>query len=156
MTETEDLTDTGHITGTGQAKLAAAIEKRFGVTLDDVMGVRSQGLGWGEVFKVFQFAKLSGKTPSQIIAMRAGGAQGWGEIAKALGIQPGQGKDNLGQALKAQKSQGQTPTNKDKKNKGPSVTPTRPPAANQSNGNDDKPKDKGKNDQGKHNPHPGR
>jgi hypothetical protein len=78
---------TATVTPTGQAMIAGALAKRFGVTISEVQGVRAQGFGWGEVFKVFSFAKASGKTPAAIIAMRDSG-MGWGEIRQSLGLTP--------------------------------------------------------------------
>ena len=69
--------------------------------MDEVLAVRNQDFGWGEVFKVFYYAKLSGKTVDQIIALREDD-EGWGVSAKSLGLHPGLGKNNLGQTLKAQ------------------------------------------------------
>ena len=45
------------------------------------------GLGYGEIAMAYGFARASrtGKTPSDVVAMRSGGA-GWLEIAKELGV----------------------------------------------------------------------
>jgi hypothetical protein len=106
MTDTVHVTGTHGITNVGQAMIASAIAAHFGVSIDEVMKVRDQDLGWGEVFKVFLYAQLTGKTADDIIALRDDD-MGWGEIAKSLGLHPGHGKDNLGQTIK---EHGATPT----------------------------------------------
>ena len=63
---------------TGQQKIALAISKTFSVTVASVMSVRDQGMGWGEVFKVFLLAKLTGKDVGVISALRKD--EGWGQI----------------------------------------------------------------------------
>jgi hypothetical protein len=139
------VTETGHVTGTtgitnfGQTMIASAIASQFGVTLDEVLAVRNQDLGWGEVFKVFFYAKMSGKTVDEIIALREDD-EGWGVIAKSLGLHPGLGKNNLGQTLKAQSAtaapttapSNNTPGNKKPKDKAPD---TNPGNSNKDNGN---------------------
>jgi hypothetical protein len=103
VTGTHDISNTEHVTGTGQLMIAAAIAGAFDVSVDEVLAVRDQGFGWGEVFKAFWLASLvPGKTVDQILALRADD-QGWGQIAKALGLPPGQGKHNLGQTIKTHK-----------------------------------------------------
>ena len=47
-------------------------------------------VGVGGAVRTLAFAKLSGKTPAQILAMRGSG-MGWGRIAKELGTSPGIG-----------------------------------------------------------------
>lgn len=122
ITATAEVSETKSVTSTGQAMIAAAIAKQFGVNVADVLNVRAQNLGWGEVFKVFLYAKASGQSPAQIIALRSAGDQGWGVMAKSLGLNPGQGKNNLGQALKDQRTQVQPSTIPDKP-KGKKIDP---------------------------------
>jgi len=94
-------TVTTTVTITGQQKIALAIAKEFSVTVASVMAVRDQGMGWGEVFKVFRLAKLTGKDVSEIITLRQD--EGWGQVFRSLGLKPGLGTNNLGQAIKADK-----------------------------------------------------
>jgi hypothetical protein len=107
--QTAPVTQTAGVSNTGQTKIAAALAKRFGVTISDVQAVRDQGFGWGEVVKVFAFAKASaGKaTTVDIIAMRTSG-MGWGEIRKSLGLTPQDIKPG-GVALGSKKSDAAAP-----------------------------------------------
>ena len=157
MTDTEHVTGTTGITNFGQAMIASAIASQFGVTVDEVLAVRNQDLGWGEVFKVFYYAKLSGKTVDQIIALREDD-EGWGVIAKSLGLHPGLGKNNLGQTLKAQSATAtptaapsvSTPSNKKPKDKAPD---TNPGNSNTDNGNHGRPNDNKPDNPGRGNGH---
>ncbi len=126
---------------TGQLKIALAVAKTFSTTVAQVMAIRAQGLGWGEVYKVFLLAQLTGQSPTAIVNTRQSG-QGWGEIFKAAGQNPGQGKNNLGQSIKAS----QQPTT--------TVTTSVTPKSNKGNGNgqDDQNDDKGQNQPNKGNP----
>jgi hypothetical protein len=47
-------------------------------------------VGVGGAVRVLAFAKASGKSTAEILAMFQGG-KGWGEIAHALGLHPGIG-----------------------------------------------------------------
>jgi hypothetical protein len=46
--------------------------------------------GVGGAVRIISWAKASGKTIDEIVAMRAAG-NGWGQIAKELGVSPGNG-----------------------------------------------------------------
>jgi hypothetical protein len=147
------VTGTTGITNFGQTMIASAIASQFGVTVDEVLAVRNQDFGWGEVFKVFYYAKLSGKTVDQIIALREDD-EGWGVIAKSLGLHPGLGKNNLGQTLKAQSAtatptaspSNNAPNNKKPKDKAPDTNPGNSNKDNVDHGgpNDNKPDNPGR------------
>jgi len=87
---------------TGQQKIALSIAKAFSVTVGDVMAVRNQDMGWGEVYKVFRLAQLTGKSTSAIVTLSQ--SEGWGEIFRSFGLKPGQGRYNLGQTIKGNQS----------------------------------------------------
>jgi hypothetical protein len=138
----------------GQLKIAIAIANTFSTTTNtvsvaDVMAVRAQGLGWGEVYKVFLLKKLTGKSTTDILTMRL--TEGWGEIYRSLGLNPGQGRNNLGQALKGaplintNPVSGTVTTKPNKPNKG---------KGDDQNDNDDQNDDKSQK-QNKANPNPG-
>ncbi|MBI5876723.1 MAG: hypothetical protein HZB53_03655 [Chloroflexi bacterium] len=101
VTGTTPVTPTATATAVppGTAKIAAALAASFGLKVDDVLAIRDQKQGWGEVFKILFLAKATGQTPEEILALRQE-QQGWGQIFKALSVKPGK-KDNLGQTLKA-------------------------------------------------------
>ena len=157
MTETDHVAGTTGITNFGQTMIASAIASQFGVTVDEVLAVRNQDLGWGEVFKVFFYAKMSGKTVAEIIALREDD-EGWGVIAKSLGLHPGLGKNNLGQTLKAQSSTptatttpvANTPGNKKPKDKVPDTNPSN---SDKDNGNHGRPNDNKPDNPGRGNGH---
>ncbi len=70
----------------------------FSVSASEVISLHLSGMGFGEIFKMYQLALLSGKTPDQVLAMRESG-MGWGVIAKELKLKPGNKGDNLGAAV---------------------------------------------------------
>jgi hypothetical protein len=67
-------------------KLAAS----FAVPVDEIMGWFCKGHGFGEITKAYLLAQKSGKlTVEQIFELRAAG-KGWGDIAKEVGVKPGE------------------------------------------------------------------
>ncbi|MGQ9780054.1 MAG: hypothetical protein ACUVRM_09295 [Bacillota bacterium] len=52
-----------------------------------IQGLRSKGMGWGEITIAASLASSSGKTLDEVIAMADSGL-GWGKIAKDLGVEP--------------------------------------------------------------------
>ena len=88
-------------------KIALAVARTFSTTVEQVLAIRAQNMGWGEVYKLFLLAKLTGQTPLQIMQSRQEG-MGWGQIFKAQNLSPGLGKitlpgggkATLGQSLK--------------------------------------------------------
>ncbi len=91
------------ITMTGSNKIATAISNFFSGTISvtQVISLHHSGWGYGEIFKLYLLAQLSGKTPAEIQAMRDGEdhKMGWGVITKALGLSPGNKGNNLGAAV---------------------------------------------------------
>lgn len=104
ITGTITGTITSTLTLTGTNKIIDAITRYFSgtltntVTVSDVVGLRDDGWGYGEIFRLYQLASETGMTPDQIKAMRDSG-MGWGQIAMALGVSPGNKGDNLGAAV---------------------------------------------------------
>ncbi len=81
---------------TGGVMIPTCIGLFFGVDMTDVVTIRSEeGLGWGEVAKVYFFATESMTDVSYILDLRAGGL-GYGQIAKVLDLSPGRHGQNLG------------------------------------------------------------
>ncbi len=70
----------------------------FSVSASDVISLHLSGMGFGEIFKVYQLALLSGKTSDEILALRESGL-GWGVISKQLQLPPGNKGNNLGAAV---------------------------------------------------------
>ncbi|MCC7447350.1 MAG: hypothetical protein IT324_08045 [Anaerolineae bacterium] len=70
-------------------RLAAA----FQVSVDEINGWHCQGFGFGEIARAYMLAGLSGQngqpavTVNEIFAARKAG-QGWGNIVKAVGVDP--------------------------------------------------------------------
>jgi hypothetical protein len=104
VTGTITGTITSTLTLTGTNKIIDAITRYFSgtltntVTVSDVIALRDDGWGFGEIFRLYELAKESGKSPDEIKAMRDSG-MGWGEIAKALNLSPGNKGNNLGAAV---------------------------------------------------------
>ncbi len=88
------------ITMTGSNKIATAISNFFSGTISatQVISLHNSGWGYGEIFKLYLLAQLSGKTSDEIQAMRED-KMGWGVITKALGLPPGNKGSNLGAAV---------------------------------------------------------
>ncbi len=119
-------------------KVANAIAKYFSVPVSDVVALHNSGWGYGEIFKLYQLAKDSGKTVDEIKAMRESG-MGWGVIEHTLGLPPGNHGKNLGGAVSGRNVTDTVTT----------TVGTKPPGKGNGNGNKDnsdkgKPDDKGK------------
>lgn len=80
---------------TGGVMIPTCISLFFDVPVSDVVEVRSEGFGWGEVAKVYFFATESMTDVEYILDLRAGGL-GYGQIAKVLDLSPGRHGQNLG------------------------------------------------------------
>jgi hypothetical protein len=77
--------------------VAQRLATAFGVSYDEIMAWHCKGYGFGEIAKAYKLAQLTGKTASDIFALRMA-RQGWGNIVKSLGVNP---KDLApGQAMK--------------------------------------------------------
>ena len=90
---TQTVTSTTALTPSN--KIAILVARFFSVPVTVVIQLHSDGWGYGEIFKLYQIARVSGKTPEEIQVMCDSG-MGWGQIAKALTIRPGNAGDNLG------------------------------------------------------------
>lgn len=126
VTGTITGTITNTLTLTGTNKIVEAITNYFSSTLTStvsisaVVALRDDGWGFGEIFRLYELAKESGKTPDEIKAMRDSG-MGWGEIAKALDQSPGNKGNNLGAAVSGRGISGTltiTPTNTQNNSRG--------------------------------------
>ncbi|TKJ29681.1 MAG: hypothetical protein CEE40_07510 [Chloroflexi bacterium B3_Chlor] len=80
---------------TGGVMIPTCIGLFFDVPVTDVVTMRSDGLGWGEVAKVYFFANDAVTDVNYILELRTGGL-GWGQIAKELDLSPGRHGSNLG------------------------------------------------------------
>lgn len=80
---------------TGGVMIPTCIGLFFDVPVTDVVTLRSDGLGWGEVAKVYFFANDAVTDVNYILELRTGGL-GWGQIAKELDLSPGRHGSNLG------------------------------------------------------------
>jgi hypothetical protein len=104
VTGTMTGTITSTLTVTGTDKIINAITQYFSgtlsntVTISNIVALRDDGWGFGEIFKLYALAEESGETPDQIEMMRNSG-MGWGEIARALDLSPGNKGNNLGAAV---------------------------------------------------------
>ncbi len=84
-------------------RIAAVYGSSFADLESLVRQMRADGMGWGEIIMVLQLAMLSGRTVDDIRALRDAGL-GYGEIARQLGIHPGE----LGKAVAAVMSEGRS------------------------------------------------
>jgi len=81
---------------TGGVMIPTCIGLFFTVDVTDVVALRSDGLGWGEIAKAYFLAEGSGGlTVAEIVVLRDSG-MGWGEIAQYVGLPPGNHGRNLG------------------------------------------------------------
>ncbi len=97
-----EIDSSGAITATetltGSLKIATAIADHFNVPVTDVTQLHAGGWGYGEIYKLYSYAAASGKSVAEIEAMFNSG-MGWGEIARALNLPPGNAGDNLGSII---------------------------------------------------------
>ena len=76
----------------GQEKQADKLASEFGVTKDEVNGLRQKGFGWGEVHHVLMLSRETGKPAADIVKMHHDGMS-WGRIAEKEGVKlDGMGK----------------------------------------------------------------
>lgn len=91
----------------GDALILQRITAVYGSSFENlselVQQMRADGLGWGKIIMILQLALLSGRSVEEIRAMRDGG-KGYGEIARELGIHPGE----LGKAVATVMSDGRS------------------------------------------------
>jgi len=79
----------------GPAVVTERLEKEFGVTAGQIEWLRDKKLGFGEVTIAFSLARqmhggINDANINKILAMRQGRpAEGWGEIARKLGVKLG-------------------------------------------------------------------
>jgi len=94
---TSAISHTDHVTG-GQM-IAGCIATLFDVPITDVVTLRSEGYGFGEVVKAYFLARdnPNGTTVEEILEWRT--EMGWGEIAQLLGLPPSNRDRNLGQII---------------------------------------------------------
>ena len=94
-TETTNTTETTtttipQVTVTPKAidqRLADAIAESYDITVtaQEIAGLHSTGIGYGEISKAYGLASLSGTmTASDVLGMKE--TMGWGEIASSLGV----------------------------------------------------------------------
>ena len=82
---------------TGGVMIPTCIGLFFTVDVTDVVALRSDGLGWGEIAKAYFLAEGSDLSVEEIVALRDSG-MGWGEIARDedVGLPSGNHGRNLG------------------------------------------------------------
>ncbi len=66
-------------------KVAQRLADMFGVSYDEIVGWRDEGFGWGGIRIAYTLSANGGKLAAEIFALNKEG-QGWGEIAKSLGV----------------------------------------------------------------------
>jgi transcriptional regulator with XRE-family HTH domain len=95
---TSSISGTEHLTGSQM--IAGCIAAFFDVPMTDVVTLRSDGYGFGEVAAAYFLARDNGLglTVTDTLDLRASG-MGWGEIAKYLGLPPSRRDRNLGQII---------------------------------------------------------
>jgi hypothetical protein len=91
---------------------ASEIALKFGVPVTDIIKLHDTGWGFGNIVKLYELAKLTGKNPTEILAM-LNTDEGRGQIEKALGVKHGNEGDNLGAIMS-----GRDTTDKESSKKG--------------------------------------
>lgn len=68
------------------SRLANELGTTYGVAVSaqDVAGMHSTGVGYGEISTAYGLAALSGKTVGEVMGMKQ--SMGWGAIAQSLGV----------------------------------------------------------------------
>jgi len=93
---TSSISGTEHVTGSQM--IAGCIAALFEVPVTEVVTLRSDGYGWGEVVTAYFLARDGNVTVAKILEWREEG-MGWGEIAKYLVLPPSRRDRNLGQII---------------------------------------------------------
>jgi hypothetical protein len=78
-----------------------AVANFFDVPYDEIMAWHEQGIGFGNIAMAYFLADAladEGLTVEQILDEKLSGA-GWGQVMKALGLNPGRKDKNLGQVM---------------------------------------------------------
>jgi hypothetical protein len=83
---------------TGGNVIAGCIADFFQVPVSDVVALRSEDFGFGELAMAYFLAQDAGLTVEDIVAMRQSD-MGWGEIAQYLGLPAGRHGYNLGSII---------------------------------------------------------
>ncbi len=102
-TLSDTMSDTTSVAGgitptasmTGSNMIANSIALFFGTEVTEVLGLRADGFGYGEIAKVYFLATAAATDTTSIVEMRES-KMGWGQIAKAVGEHPGNKGNNLG------------------------------------------------------------
>jgi len=93
---TSSITGTEQVTG-GEM-IAGCIAAFFDVPVTDVVTLRTDGYGFGEVAAAYFLARDSGLSVAEILELREQ-EMGWGEIAQYLGLPTSHRDRNLGQII---------------------------------------------------------
>jgi hypothetical protein len=80
---------------TGGVFIPTCIADYFNVPVSDVIALRAEGVGFGELVIAHFLAQDGGLSVEDIVALRESG-MGWGEIAQYLGLPAGRRGRNLG------------------------------------------------------------
>jgi hypothetical protein len=112
---TQTISPTRPVSGTNM--VGSAIALFFNVPVSDVVSLRSDGYGYGEIAKAYFLALGSGMTIDEITALRDSG-MGWGQIAKHVGQPPGNHGQNLGMVMSGRGTLSDTISG------GPTISPT--------------------------------
>jgi hypothetical protein len=83
---------------TGGQMIAGCLATFFDVPMTDVLTLRGEGYGFGELAIAYFLARDSGLTVGEILELREG-EMGWGEIAQYLDLPPSNRDRNLGQLV---------------------------------------------------------
>jgi hypothetical protein len=65
------------------------LKEKYGLTDQQLTGMKGQGLKGPEIAKAAELSKASGKSLDEVLKMRTEQKMGWGKIAKELGVDPG-------------------------------------------------------------------
>jgi hypothetical protein len=110
LTGTITLTSTGALSTTHP--VAIAIANYFEVSVDEVIALHQDGLGFGEIARAYFLARelaadgdpSNDITTVQILAMHQDG-MGWGQIVATLGLPKGNSNRNLGLIMRGHNGQ---------------------------------------------------
>jgi hypothetical protein len=93
---TSAVTNTTQMTGT--VRIATLVADYFEQKVQDILALRAQDIGFGNLVKAFFLVMEADVTLEQILEMRRQDI-GWGEIRKDLGLHPGMPHASLGQIV---------------------------------------------------------
>jgi hypothetical protein len=86
----EEPVEEPEVDGAGQNPVVVFMADRLGMTYQEILDLKEEGLGLGNISKAQYLVSLTGEGDIHTILLQAS-EMGWGELYKSLGLHPGGG-----------------------------------------------------------------